>query len=247
MIKRIKIPKEYNSRFLKKDNFEFKGNKQLVLLYGCNGVGKSSLLKIIEDGIDPKKFHNLYFKFNGETIYDGKEEKIETQEKYYSEIVEHSFKNKIPKIYYWKASEDAPIRNQDRKAYEGEYDIEHIQLLLDANMHSEGESLELTFRKLLKKIPEDTDLLLIDELDSGLGANYVHTCGHILMEWLEKHKQTQCILAINNYHWVWLFGEVYRMDIGEYQKINNYDEFWEITRDIAIEVYNKEKRREDLW
>lgn len=239
MIKKVNIPKEYESRFLKKNCFEFKDNKQLILLYGCNGIGKSSLLKIIKKGTKIGK--PLWLEDNT------REEVEEKQEKYYTDIVVHNFNNKIPNIYYWKASEDAPLRNKGRKSYEGEYDIEHIQMVLDASIHSEGESLELTFRHMLNKIPEDTDLLLIDELDSGLGANYVHTCGHILKEWLDDHKSTQCVMSINNYHWIWLFKEIYRMDTGEYQKINNYDEFWEITRDIAIEVYNKEKKREDLW
>ena len=242
MLKKINIPKKYENRFLKKDYFEFEGSKQLILLYGCNGIGKSSLLKLISDGVNDSNFSKLSFLLSGKDTNDIEKE----QEKYYLEIVEHSFRNKIPKIYYWKASEDAPIRNRDRKSHEGDYDIEHIQMVLDANMHSEGESLEFTFRRLLNKIPDDTDLLLIDELDSGLGANYVHTCGHLLMEWLENHKSTQCIVAVNNYHWIWLFKTVYRMDIGKYQKITNYDDFWEITRDIAIEVYNKEKKREDL-
>lgn len=244
MIKKVNIPKKYENRFLKQSYFEF-SNKQLVLLYGCNGIGKSSLLTLLS-GKDIKDKHtDIYFIYNKNILFDGEKEKTQAQINYYTDVVEHTFKNKVPKIFYWKASEHAPLRKRNANA--DDINLEDVALILDSSSHSEGESIELTFRRVLAKIPEDTDLLLIDELDSGLGANYVHTCGCILFDWLKKHSQTQCFLSVNNYHWVWLFKEIYRMDIGKFQKIENYDEFWDITREIAIDVYNKEKNRTDTF
>ena len=243
MIKKVNIPKKYESRFLKQDYFEF-SNKQLVLLYGCNGIGKSSLLTLLS-GKDIKDERIDIFAYNTNVLFDGKKELTKAQKEYYKTTIEHSFKNEIPKIFYWKASKHAPLRKRNTNA--DNIDLEDVAMILDSSSHSEGESIELTFRRFLTKIPDDTDLVLIDELDSGLGANYVHTCGYILFDWLREHPKTQCFLSVNNYHWVWLFKEIYRMDIGKFQKIENYDEFWDITREIAIDVYNKEKNRTDTF
>ena len=96
MITKINIPKEYENRFLKENCFEFSSTHRFNLLWGSNGVGKSSLLNLIAN-------QNKYDCWNGEISKDN--------EKWYTETVIHNFKNKVPKIYYFKSSIDAPLRN----------------------------------------------------------------------------------------------------------------------------------------
>ena len=88
-------------------------------------------------------------------------------------------------------------------------------------------------------------MLLIDELDSGVSAGLLHICICNIVDWLKAHKKVQCFIAVNNYHWIYTQKKVYRMDIGEYQNIDSYDEFWDISRDISIKVAEKLEERGD--
>lgn len=224
MILEVKIPEVYQKRFLKQEKFEFAQNERLVLLYGANGVGKSSLLNLIANNLQNSFLDNI------------------EDEEYYTNTVIHDFTNKIPKIHYWKASEDTPLRNPQGVGLDS---ILNFSLLYDSKNHSEGESIQLTFQKHLEELPDDLDILLIDELDSGLGANMIHVCLFYLTDWLKKHPKTQCFMSINNYHWIYLHKTIYRMDIGEFQDINNYEEFWNLTRDISMKLLDKNKQREE--
>lgn len=198
MISRIDIPEKYKNRFLKEDYFDFKNNR-LIMLWGGNGVGKSSLLELISQ-------------------------------------------NKEQKIYYWVASKDAPLRNGNEVGLEN---ILNFSLLYDSKISSEGQNITVTFSQHLNEVPDDTEILLIDELDSGLSAEHIHICMSILSDWLKEHKKTQCFLSINNYHWIYMFKTVYRMDIGEFCDINNYEDYWDMTWKIANKVIEKESKRDD--
>lgn len=221
MITKVNIPKEYANRFLKKDSFEFGDKERLVMLYGANGVGKTSLLELIS---------NRYKKLgSNDSIFD---------ENTHNQIIDHTFSNKNPKIFYWRASYDTPLRNGNVVALDN---ITNTSLMIAESRTSEGEILSYTFKKHLEQIPNDIDVLCIDELDSGLGCHLVHTCMYYLTEWLNNHKNVQCFIGINNFHWVYLHKMVYRMDTGEFQEINDYKEFWDLTKKISLQIFVKKR------
>lgn len=140
--------------------------------------------------------------------------------------------SKQDNTYYWVASKDAPLRNPNEVGLDN---ILNFSLLYDSKYSSEGQNITDTFYKHLNKVPNNIKYLLIDELDSGLSAEHVQVCANMLLEWLGKHKDTQCFVSINNYHWIHMFKTIYRMDIGEFQTINDYDEYWK----ILVEIFYK--------
>ena len=140
-------------------------------------------------------------------------------------------------MYWFVSQEFKPLESCKNKS-----SISKIELVEKGMKHLSF----LTYYKFsVTELPDDLDILLIDELDSGLGANMIHICLFYLIGWLNKHPKTQCFMSINNYHWIYLHKTIYRMDIGEFQDINNYEEFWNLTRDISMKLLDKNKQREE--
>lgn len=227
MIKEVIIPKEYKKRFLIKENsFKF-DNDRLILLYGCNGIGKSSILDLIAN----KKKSSI-----------GRDKSIAEN---YEDIVKHTFKE-TPKIAYWKSATDTSLRNKNNSRLQYSENIgQDLYYQLYSSEHSEGESLTEEFLHFLTEL-KDVDLLLIDELDSGLSIGNINICFGYINDFLINNPKAQVIMAINNYQWIHIVKKIYRMDTGRPEKINNYDDFVQVSLDVHQKYYEvfEERRNE---
>ncbi len=215
MIKKIKIHEDYRKRIPKKE-YEF--DKRLNLLYGCNGIGKSSLLELIAN--------NRHATIRSKNIYE--------PISYYKDYMDCE----PPKIAFYRVSVDSYKRANNYQNDSILNSIENVKDYWFAINSSEGQAIAELFLDWLNKLDDDIDILLIDELDSGLSVVSIYMCAHYINEWLNKHRNVQCFISINNYEWVRLFKKIYRIDNGQYQEIKNYEEFFEITKDIHIKLYD---------
>ena len=217
MIKKITIPKKYKKRFIKTKSFEFPP-KRLIYLYGCNGIGKSSLLELINNHYNKPKFID---------------ETVETEIDTYLE--------KPIKCLYWKAETDSAGRGKNSNTL-----LKNIDMFVDyyqATRTSEGEAIINNFINFLERLDiSEINLLLIDEVDSGLGIGSINILKGYIYNFLKKNPHISIIMGINNYQWIYKENiEVYRMDKGKNVKINSYDEFVELTININEKLLNKNK------
>lgn len=215
MIKKITIPKKYKKRFIKTKSFELPP-RRMVYLYGCNGIGKSSLLELINN-----YYNNQSFKSENKTM-------IET---YVEEPI---------RCLYWKAETDSAGRGKNSDTL-----LKNIDMFVDfyaATRTSEGEALTNNFVNFLERLDTSKiNLLLIDELDSGLGIGSINILKGYIFNFLKKNPHISIIMGINNYQWIYKDGlkKIYRMDKGKEVEINSYDEFVELTLDINEKLLNK--------
>ena len=222
MIKKIFIPEKYKNRFIKKYYFEFP-NQRLIYLYGCNGIGKSSLLDLIDKSSNYKEKFCEILK---------KEKELDIKVEYYSE--------NIPNIIYWKAENSSGGRCKDNFLLEDNLGlfIDYI----DSTEISEGQSLTNNFIKFLNNLDiNKINILLIDELDSGLGLGSINILKGYIYDLLRKNTHIYIIMGINNYQWIYKEENIllYRMDTGELIDIKNYDEFVKLTLEINSKLLKK--------
>ena len=222
MIKKIFIPKQYENRFIKKDYFEFP-KQRLICLYGCNGIGKSSLLDLINKSSNYKENFCEILK---------KEKELDIKIEYYSE--------NIPNIVYWKAENNSGGRCKDNYLLEDNLDL--FVDYIDSTGISEGQSLTNNFIKFLNNLDTTKlNILLIDELDSGLGLGSINILKGYIYEFLKKNPHIYIIMGINNYQWIYKEENklLYRMDTGELTDIKNYEDFVKLTLEINRKLLEK--------
>lgn len=223
MIKKIFIPKQYKNRFIKKDYFEIP-NKRIIYLYGCNGVGKSSLLDLIDKSSNYRE--SLCEVLKGEKDLDIK--------------VEYHYSTETPNIIYWKAENSSGGRCRDNYLLEENFDL--FVDYIDSTGISEGESLTNNFIKFLNNLDTSKiNILLVDELDSGLGLGSINILKGYIYNFLIKNPHIYIIMSINNYQWIYKEENklLYRMDKGELIDINTYEEFVELTLEINRKLLEK--------
>lgn len=217
MIEKITIPQKYKKRFIKTKSFELPP-RRMVYLYGCNGIGKSSLLELINNYYNNKNF---------------KDENKMVIETYLEEPI---------KCLYWKAENDSAGRGKDSDTL-----LKNIDMFTDfyaATRTSEGEALTNNFINFLERLDTSKiNLLLIDELDSGLGIGSINILKGYLFNFLKKNQHISIIMGINNYQWIYKepLKNIYRMDKGKEVTINSYDEFVELTLDINQKLLSKKQ------
>ena len=113
---------------------------------------------------------------------------------------------------------------------------------IDSTGISEGESLTNNFIKFLNNLDTSKiNILLVDELDSGLGLGSINILKGYIYNFLIKNPHIYIKMSINNYQWIYKEENklLYRMDKGELIDINTYEEFVELTLEINRKLLEK--------
>lgn len=208
MIKSISINKNSNLEeilFFNKMNLE-----QITLLFGANGVGKSSLIK----GILKQK----EIKFN-----------CDKETKLYSYINnEQNFRNmnKNSNLSY----EDMFNPYLINKKYNANELSEGQSIIY---------SLQDIF-ELCVQIKDDSNdsVILLDEIDSGLSIDNVEYLSDKIKEITDKYSNIQFIIGFNNFEFCRNFPKVFNMYNGKYITIESYEQYRNIinsNREMLLE------------
>lgn len=208
MIKSISINKGSNLEeilFFNKMNLE-----QVTLLFGANGVGKSSLIK----GILKQK----EIKFN-----------CDKEIKLYSYINnEQNFRNmnKNSNLSY----EDMFNPYLINKKYNADELSEGQSIIY---------SLQDIF-ELCMQIKDDSNdsVILLDEIDSGLSIDNIDYLSDKIKEITDKYSNIQFIIGFNNFEFCRNFPKVFNMYNGKYITIESYDQYRNIinsNREMLLE------------
>ena len=208
MIKSISINKGSNLEeilFFNKMNLE-----QVTLLFGANGVGKSSLIK----GILKQK----EIKFN-----------CDKEIKLYSYINnEQNFRNmnKNSNLSY----EDMFNPYLINKKYNADELSEGQSIIY---------SLQDIF-ELCMQIKDDSNdsVILLDEIDSGLSIDNVDYLSDKIKEITDKYSNIQFIITFNNFEFCRNFPKVFNMYNGKYINIESYEQYRNIinsNREMLLE------------
>ena len=208
MIKSISINKGSNLEeilFFNKMNLG-----QVTLLFGANGVGKSSLIK----GILKQK----EIKFN-----------CDKEIKLYSYINnEQNFRNmnKNSNLSY----EDMFNPYLINKKYNADELSEGQSIIY---------SLQDIF-ELCMQIKDDSNdsVILLDEIDSGLSIDNVDYLSDKIKEITDKYSNIQFIITFNNFEFCRNFPKVFNMYNGKYINIESYEQYRNIinsNREMLLE------------
>lgn len=187
--------------------------KQVTLLFGGNGIGKSSLIK----GILRQK--EVKFNCNKET-------------KLYSYInTEQNFRN-------MEKNSNLSYKDMFNPYFlEQKYDASEL-----SEGQSIIYSLQDIF-ELCKQIKENNNdsVILLDEIDSGLSVDNVEYLSNKIKETTDKYSNIQFIIAFNNFEFCRNFPKVFNMYDGEYINIENYDHYRDIINSNREMLLKKRK------
>ena len=208
MIKSISINKGSNLEeilFFNKMNLE-----QVTLLFGANGVGKSSLIK----GILKQK----EIKFN-----------CDKEIKLYSYINnEQNFRNmnKNSNLSYEDMFNPYLINKKYNAAElsEGQSVIYSLQDIFELCMQIKDDS--------------NDSVILLDEIDSGLSIDNVDYLSDKIKEITDKYSNIQFIITFNNFEFCRNFPKIFNMYNGKYINIESYEQYRNIinsNREMLLE------------
>lgn len=211
MIKSFTIrEKSLLSKILLFDKIEL---KQVTLLFGGNGVGKSSLIQGIlkQRDIDYElsKPTTAYSYINSKQNFREMErnDHLSINDMYDPGVLARKF-----------AAGDLS---------EGQSIIFSIQDIFD----------------LCEAIDSDKDhIILLDEIDSGLSVDNVDYLARKIKRICKKHPNIQFVIAFNNYEFCRTFKDVFNMYNGEWVKINSYDEYFNLIKSNRNMLLKKRKR-----
>ena len=225
---------------------EIKIENKLTLLYGCNGVGKSTFLREVNTVINGGKLDNVTF--DEETTLkikkiredDAKDTKFKFGEKL-SEIYEKYG------IYYYTNRHENFERVDPQDTSRCDDFMEAMGRRGAAMSRSEGQNVLMSFLSWIDNISvKDGSTIVIDEIDSGLSVEHVNIICHVISD-LIRTKRLQVIVAINNYHWFYHFNKtpnigIIDMSTGNKIKFDDYKDFLKFTVDTSQKVFKlKEK------
>ena len=198
MIKSITIKKNSNlEEILFFNKIEL---KQVTLLFGANGVGKSSfikgLLKQKEVKINSDKKTVLYSFINSEQNFRNMNKNSNLA---YQDIFNPYLINK---------------KYNAEELSEGQSIIYSIQEIFE----------------LCEQIKDDDNdsIILLDEVDSGLSIDNVEYLSDKIKEIADKYSNIQFVIGFNNYEFCRNFPEVFNMYNGKYITIESYKQYKDI-------------------
>lgn len=175
-------------------------SSQVVLLFGGNGVGKSTLIKTI------------------------------LGEKYRGEFKSDITGNSMTMFRYIDSEQNSrELQRNPMVGYNGMFNMHNIANMINAQELSEGQSIIYTVQEFLHLAKEqDIDkesLFVVDEVDSGLSVdNIIWLCDEIKCI-AKNNPNIQFVIAFNNYEFCEQFSEVTSMYTGEKLVINSYDQY----------------------
>lgn len=196
---------------------EIKELKKINILFGGNGVGKSTLL----ERLNPKDMlgNVIESDFHLETTKD---------------IIFMQYKNSIDNSKINVKKELKGIRSfevaiNSNLYSEGQSIIHHI----------------LSFLKDVKenaiKNEDKTIVVTLDEVDSGLSSENINFLLHQITEIVTDYN-VQFFISSNNYHFTYVYEDVLDMYTGEFITIKSYDEYFRRLNDGIRIMFESGKR-----
>lgn len=206
MIKSLKLKAKTNASNILMFN-ELKDLKIINILFGGNGVGKSTLLKAIK---------------NNEVTYKNK---------------------KNISIFYFQNSESNLKINTQKEINK----ITELIKKSNTSTYSEGQSIMHYLLSFLQDIKEEVDktensiVVLLDEIDSGLSAENINAILWQIKD-LTDTNRVQFFISSNHYHFIHVFKTVINMYDGNFITIKSYEDFFE-RLNKGIQIMNKSGKR----
>lgn len=221
MLKRIIVkPDTWSSEiFLFKEIGDF---SKLNVLMGPNGIGKSTILRHIEENLKGEDFRF------GTTKY--KPKSIET-DKICSTGIDLCFSEKIEKcniIRYFNGKDNFIRKPND--PFTGQIDFMRCA---SGVFSSEGENILMSFSEFIYELLPDRidndslNIILIDEIDSGLSIENINAVCNSIVETINKYSNIQFFITANNFHFVYYFKDfIYWVEDGKKTIFENYESFF---------------------
>lgn len=184
--------------------------KQVTLLLGGNGVGKSSLINSIisRNGITAET--------TGDTTLFSY---INSQQNFREMIRNKNLSYKDHYDPYVIARKFAA-----EELSEGQSIVFSIQDIF----------------KLCEQIEDNEDaLILLDEVDSGLSIDNVEYIANTLKKIAEEQPNIQFVIAFNNYEFCRVFNDVFNMYTGEWMTIDSYETYRNTIKDNRERLLKK--------
>lgn len=188
-------------------------NENILLLFGGNGVGKSTLMGKLKK---PKRFDFIRAKYE-EALND-----------FLSDV---EFDGEKHDVIYFDCITDG-VREKGYKQNINTH--KEIGLLFDSYRSSHGESLidqvnEFLVENRDRIMEKDTRLtVVIDEVDSGLDLYNLDTIFSVVRHVANQNKNIQFIISTNSYHLIHLHGYGFNMHTMELVRIKDYNEYHRI-------------------
>lgn len=114
---------------------------------------------------------------------------------------------------------------------------------MEADLKSEGQAIVYSFiyNFVISKEYKEADVILIDEIDSGLSSDNITCICNIL---LETARGKQVIIACNNYHFAYLRKKMLNISTGKEEEVKDYKTFSDKMLIIRDDYeYRKENKR----
>lgn len=190
--------------------------KQLTIVSGCNGAGKTTFLKeIMKCCVDDKKEERTFndTKQTLELVYD-----------------------KPIKINSYSNSENNYTNIDPNNRRQNDY-IKNCLGIVNTSRKSEGEAMIFSFLDYIESNDINNDsVLLIDEIDSGLSADALNGLSCVLKNMYDQNG-IQIIITSNNYYFPFVFkNNILDVTTGEYVKIKSFEEFLKFNQGMAYKL-----------
>ena len=181
--------------------------KKINILFGGNGVGKTTFLNgIINNTL-----------------------KIESNNKYETLSFVNSQNN---------------FRHNNPIPSDRQFNNKLIQKI-EAKKMSEGQSIVFSLTNFFEEVKnrlnntQNTVVVILDEVDSGLSAENINMILHFIAEINNSYSNVQFFISSNAYHFVYVFKNVLSMYDGKIISIKSYEEFYKILIDNMKELGQK--------
>lgn len=136
------------------------------------------------------------------------------------------------------------FRHNDPSPFDRQFNNKLIQKV-ESNSMSEGQSIIFSINDFLEKVKdelnntEDTVVIVLDEVDSGLSAENINMVMHFILDIYNNYDNVQFFISSNAYHFVYVFKNVLSMYTGRFVTINSYEEFYKLLADNMVELGQK--------
>lgn len=160
------------------------------------------------------------------------EEEIKAKEKDRQAVCTYDTPDGVSTNFYFYRNDEFNLKSDsflnDRRQM---YDPIRISEFYNARSLSEGQSLMYSIRDFLLSLEKDDSLhkensqqiVLLDEIDSGLSVDNVMYVGEKIIRILKKHDDTQIIMAFNSPVFLKYFPYVISMYDGKVHELHSFD------------------------
>lgn len=248
MITKIIIPEEYNISkimFMGSIDLTVLPDSRIVPLFGPNGVGKTTLLKAVQTGLQ-----QIYSPFDDDKDDPYMLELLEKEKrKYGCEVITDGAPYKL--LGYFNSEDN--LRSRKPRSIGDDFDPYLLNARFDARSVSEGQSIVYSLLDLFDLIgtgkdslqPDGRDIIvLIDEFDSGLSIDNIGIMMRKLKNTLRKRNDVQVVFSFNNPYILTFFSDVISLYDGTVRHM-------ETTKDMLDEInrnkklFDKARRKSD--